>query len=278
MYCIAPAWAASPVVSVHGESTYYDNGTHSRVECERLASEQARIDALAREFGTIVSQDIVQTDRERYGVGSNDFLMLSSTEVKGEWIADSAEPQYEYSYDKTGNLIVSCKVTGTARAIQNDAVAFEALALRNGIDRRNADTRFKDGDELYLLVNPSADGYIAVFLEDESHNVYGLLPYPRDSKNELKLRRNREYVFFDASHDKGECGPVEELVLTASDGVEYNRLYVVYSPNSFAKPVMTGTGLPSVDSKEFAKWLAKSRRNDAKMGVKAMNLEILSRD
>lgn len=51
------------IVSVKGESTFYDDGTHSRVECMRLALEQARVDALAKKFGTIVTQDILQSDR-----------------------------------------------------------------------------------------------------------------------------------------------------------------------------------------------------------------------
>ncbi|MDE5808483.1 MAG: hypothetical protein K2H76_10240, partial [Muribaculaceae bacterium] len=50
--------AAADIVTVSGEATYYDDGTKSKVECMRLAAEQARVDALARKFGTIVSQDI----------------------------------------------------------------------------------------------------------------------------------------------------------------------------------------------------------------------------
>ena len=76
--------AAPRDVAVKGEATYYDDGRHSRTECMRLAAEQARIDALAREFGTIIAQNFQQTDRISNGVETNVFLSLSRAEVKGE--------------------------------------------------------------------------------------------------------------------------------------------------------------------------------------------------
>ena len=267
--------AAAGPKEISGEATYYDeNGTLSRVECMRRAAEQARINALAGEFGTIISQDIVQTDRVSSGRETNDFLSLSSTEVKGEWIADTAEPQYEFSRDKDENLIVKCRVRGTARAITNQAVPFEALVLRNGEREGNASTAFHEGDELKMLFKGAADGYLCVFLQDETGNVYGLLPYPRDSKSEVRVRKDREYLFFKGGDN--EFGPSEELVMTASDNTEYNRLFVVFSPNPFTRPVMeaNGSGLPSVSTKEFTKWLIRARRNDNRMGVKAVNLSI----
>lgn len=271
----ATAWGSPKTVTVTGEATYYDNGHHSKVECMRLAAEQARIDALAREFGTIVTQDIVQTDRIRTGRETNDLLAVSMTEVKGEWLGDSAEPKYEFSYDKDQNMVVKCTVRGTARAITNEAIAFETSALRNGIHSANADTRFRDGDDMYLYFLGSSDGYLTVWLEDESRTVYNLLPYPRDPKSEVKVKRYQEYTFFNAALGKGMFGPEEELVLTAPDEVEYNRLYVVFSPNPYSRPAMNADGgLPSMPSDEFSKWLMRARRNDPKMGVKSINIEI----
>lgn len=262
------------VRDVTGEATYYDDGTLSRVECMRRALEQARIDALAKEFGTIISQDILQADNFSNGRETNDFLSLSSTEVKGEWIADLGEPVYKFSRDKDENLIVTCRIRGKAKAISNSSVSFEAIALRNGENASNADTRYHDGDEMKLLFNASSDGFLCVFLQDESGKTYGLLPYPRDSKSEVKVKKDRQYLFF-TGKDK-EFGPSEELLLTAPDKREYNRLFVVFSPSRFSRPVMsTGPeGIPSLRSEDFSEWLIKARRNDNRMGVKAINLEI----
>lgn len=274
----ATAWGAPKAVALTGQATYYDNGHHSKVECMKLAAEQARIDALAREFGTIVSQDIVQTDRIRTGRETNDVLAVSMTEVKGEWLGDTEEPRYEFSYDNDSNMVVSCTVKGTARAITNEAVSFETTALRNGIHSANADTRFRDGDDMYLYFLGSTDGYLTVWLEDESRTVYNLLPYPRDPKSEVRVKRYQEYTFFNSRLGKGMFGPEEELILTAPEETEYNRIYVVFSPNPYSRPAMSAeAGLPSLPSADFSKWLMRMRRNDPKMGVKAINLEISPR-
>lgn len=269
---------ASDIVSVSGEATYYDDGTKSKVECMRLAAEQARIDALARKFGTIVSQDILQTDRISGNREHNDFLSLSSSEVKGEWIADDGKPEYTFSHDAKDNLIVTCKVKGKAKEISNEAAAFEAKVLRNGTDLRNADNLFRDGDDMFLYFRGSVDGFLAVFLQDENDDVYLLLPYPRDTKTRVPVGKDRDYIFFSREHDKGgdKYGvPVEEMVMTAPDGAEYNRLFVVFSPDYFSRPVMNASaGLPVMNAEDFNKWLVKARRNDTKMGVKAMNLQI----
>lgn len=269
---------ASDIVNVSGEATYYDDGTKSKVECMRLAAEQARIDALARKFGTIVSQDILQTDRISGNREHNDFLALSSTEVKGEWVADDGKPEYTFSHDAHDNLIVTCKVKGKAKEISNEAAAFEAKVLRNGTDLRNADNLFRDGDDMFLYFRGAVDGFLAVFLQDENEDVYLLLPYPRDTKTRVPVSKDRDYIFFSREHDKGGDkygAPVEEMVMTAPDRAEYNRLFVVFSPDYFSRPVMNASaGLPVMKAEEFNKWLVKARRNDSKMGVKAMNLQI----
>ena len=275
----APTAGGAPQAGARtGQAADYDNGHHAKVECMKLAAEQARIDALAREFGTIVSQDIVQTDRIRTGRETNDVLAVSMTEVKGEWLGDTEEPRYEFSYDNDSNMVVSCTVKGTARAITNEAVSFETTALRNGIHSANADTRFRDGDDMYLYFLGSTDGYLTVWLEDESRTVYNLLPYPRDPKSEVRVKRYQEYTFFNSSLGKGMFGPEEELILTAPEETEYNRIYVVFSPNPYSRPAMSAdAGLPSLPSADFSKWLMRMRRNDPKMGVKAINLEISPR-
>ena len=268
------AFCAPKTVTVTGETTYYDNGHHSRMEIMRLAAEQARIEALAAEFGTIVTQDIVQTDRIRTGRESNDVLALSMTEVKGEWLGDIEEPKYEFSMDKEGNMVVKCRVKGNARAITNEAIAFEASVLRNGVHAKNADNRFRDGDDMYVYFLGSSDGYLSIWLEDETGNVYGLLPYPRDPKGEVKVKRYQEYTFFNPKGPQ-DFGPADELTLTAPDELEYNRVYVVFSPNPYSRPPMADNGgLPSLSSDNFTKWLMKARRNDPKLGVKSMNIEI----
>lgn len=269
------ATAPSRTVSVSGETVYYDNGTHSRDECMLLAAEQARVEALAREFGTIVTQEIIQTDRIVANRESSDFLMLSGTEVKGEWLGDIEPPKYEFSVAPDGTMIVKCSVRGNARAISNEAVEFETYVLRNGTDKRNADTHFMDGDDMCLYFLGSTDGSLSVWLEDQSHTVYALLPYPGDPRGKVYLKANKPYTFFSSRCGKGEFGPEEELILTAPEHTEYNRIYVVYSPDNYSRPPMQAvSAIPSLPSADFNKWLMKVRRTDPRLAVKSINIEI----
>ncbi|MDE7402739.1 MAG: DUF4384 domain-containing protein [Muribaculaceae bacterium] len=269
------AHGAGAVREISGEYTYYDDGRKSRVEIMEIAATQARLEALAREYGTLLTQTIQQNDIVKNGRETNDFLALSSTEVKGEWLGDTQEPKYEFSMDANQNLIVTCKVRGRAREISNEAVDFEAIVLRNGTKRANSGNEFRNGDELFLLFNPSSDGYISVYLEDEHRQVHELLPYPRDTKSELKLKRGEDYVFFSEKLGGGKYGPEEELIMTAEDEREYNRLYVIFSPNPYSRPVTRNSGgLNSTTSSEFTKWLLKTRQKDNKMGVHTMLLTI----
>lgn len=281
--CFSMAWAgADKPVKVSGSAVFYDDGTRSRVECMRLAAEQARIDALASAFGTTVSQNLLQTDRISSGREQNDFLALTSSEVRGEWIADEGDPIYEFDFDKSNNLIVKCKVSGLAKPVSNRASDFEVLALRNSADRKCADTRFFSDDDLKVFFSAPSDGYVAIFLEDESRTVFQLLPYVGDGKGYVKVRKGREYFFFDASPKVADpdCGDPREIFLSADARLEYNRLFVIFSPSRFSLP--TATHMPEslsfLSSADFNKWLARSRRNDPEMGVKTVNLRIEPRN
>lgn len=262
---------------VKGEYTFYGDGSQSRDECKRLALEGARLEALRSEFGTTVTQDIVQHDLVNDSGESTYFSALSSTEVKGEWIADTDEPKYSFSVDDEGNLVVKCIVRGRAREISNETVDFQTLALRNGNEARFADTSYKNGDELKLLLKAPVDGYAAVYLIGEDRKAYALLPYLNDPVGEVKLKRGKEYVFFDVEKADSNHGPVDVLIMTTDAPREYNRLYVVFSPNRFSRAVDTYTDEVTprtLSFEEFNRWIAKCRKVDPKMGVKIINLEI----
>lgn len=272
------SWAAPGIKTVTGVYTYYGDKSTSPAECKRLALEGARLDALSKEFGTIVTQDIMQSDRIGSRGETNKFLSLSSTEVKGEWIADEGEPVFDISLDKDDNFVVTCKVKGKAREISNQASEFTALVLRNGNKPNNASTNFYDGDDLFLYFTSPDDGYVSVFLSLEDGNVYQMLPYLMDTTGEAKVKKGYDYVFFDASKAEGSFGTPDQFRITTDGEIEFNKIYVVFSPSYFAKPVtrprQSVEEMPSMSEDDFSKWLVKTRRNDPRLGVKQMNLKI----
>lgn len=270
------AMAAPPVKTVEGKYTYYGGRDDSPADCKRKAAQFARIDAL-RQFGTVVSQTTFQTERDDGQKAESTFLSLSESEVKGEWLGDIGEPQYETSFSDDDTLVVTCRIRGRARELSNEASDFETLVLRNGTDRRNADTGFRHNDDMYLYFSSPVAGYVAVFLQGEDGETYSLLPYPRSATGEVKVKKGYGYTFFDSKRAGTEFGTVEELRLTAPDRREYNKVFVVFSPNPFSLPPVSfkSEGAPpSLDTEGFAEWLVRNRRNDPKMGVKSIGIVI----
>ncbi len=269
---------ADDVKKVSGEYTFYGESHHSLEQCKRLALEGARIAALTAEYGTTVSNDVYSRETNE---GNGYFSSLSATEVKGEWIADEGEPKYDINLDSDGHYVVRCRVVGRARALGNEAVAFEAISLRGSDELSARTTSFVNGDDLRLYFRSPVDGYVAVFLVDDARTAWRLLPYSGDGSGEVRTRHGKEYVFFSSSRPDGvnEASIVDELVLTTDKEVEHDELYVVFSPKSFSTPgVQSGDGVPpSLSLDAFNKWLSDSRRRDAKMGVRRIGLEITDR-
>lgn len=274
---LALAGRAGDVKTVTGESTFYGEGDHSLNDCKRFALEQARIAALAKEFGSLITQDIYQRDVQSGAGESNYFSMLNRTEVNGEWLSDIGEPEYTVTHDSDGNPVVRCVVKGKARRLTNEASAFEAEVLRNGSERRFADTRFRAGDELKLYFRAPEGGYVAAYLVDDRRNVYSLLPYLNGTDGSVRVARDRDYIFFDREKADPQFGTPDELVMTVDGPAERNQVYVLFSPNDFtrARDREGGEGLPRmVAYDDFARWLSATRHRDPKMGMKVMNIEV----
>ena len=269
---------------VSGEYTYYGNQNQSIKEAKAAAIEHARVKALAKEFGTLIIQDFIQ-EEERKGDKEQSYVMLmSAAEVKGEWIEDLKKPEVKViDITEDGVIVVKAKVEGKARAIENDVPDFDVLTLRNGTSKRYANTDFKDDDKLYLYFKAPADGYVAAYLIDEQQMVTCLIPHEGDSDGQQPVKHDKEYIFFSEKYDpdfQGEDG----LVVTCDDErLELNRIYVIYSPNSFFKANdHAGERLDygnlyrprQLSLKDFSSWMSKLCARDKKMGRKVIRLKI----
>ncbi len=266
---------AQKVKQVCGEYTYYAEGNESPNQAKLKAWEGAKVQALAKEFGTVVSQSTAQSETAVNGQEQSFFSQLSSTEVKGEWLEDVGEPEYKVEFTDD-MLVVRCRACGKARELSNEAVDFSATILRNGTEARFADVNFRNGDDMFLLFRSPADGYVAVYLVDATQTVYCLLPYMGNAAGQQSVRHNEEYIFFSPTHAK-EKGTVDEYTLTCNDGMERNQVYVIFSPQPFTKALddQVDAGLPrQLEYEKFSRWLTSCRRRDPKMGVKVMHIEI----
>ena len=90
---------AQKVKKVEGEYVYHAPENVTLEEAKRTALERAKIQAIANEFNTLVTQDNETRVRNRNGQSEIDFLSVGGSEVKGEWIETIGEPDGHNSHE-----------------------------------------------------------------------------------------------------------------------------------------------------------------------------------
>ena len=269
---------------VEGEYTYYTPQDVSLESARATAIEQARIQALANEYGTLIEQTTYTRQQNENGNSYINMLALGESTVKGEWLKDSKDPVTEVSYEEDF-LMVTAHVWGLAREIVSVPIDISVKVLKNGTLSRFEDDQFRNGDDIYLSFQSPSQGYLAVYLMDDKGDAYCFLPYAGDADGMFEVKANKPYVLFSSNHaENGEA--CDEYVLTCEKNLERDMLYVIFSPNPFVKandvsaPMKVKVGkeeleLPRYLSyKDFQRWLLKNRRLDKKMQVVVKPIEI----
>jgi hypothetical protein len=118
-----------------------------------------------------------------------------------------------------------------------------------------------------------------VYLYDGKNTVYSLLPYRNQPVSSVAIKANQRYVFFSqADSDIIPFPMVDEYILTCSDELELNRMYIVFSPNLFTKALDEegdSADKPRILTwDKFQKWISKCRRRDVKMEVEIKDIII----
>ena len=270
------------IKTVEGEYMYHAPENVTIEQAKRTAVERAKIQALATEFGTIVSQSSTTSIANINGESSTNVLVLSGSDVKGEWIEDLGEPRVQVNYEGD-MLVVTAKVKGKAREILSAGVDFTSKILRNGKEDKFESDDFKNGDDLYLAFQTPAKGYLAVYLVDAENRAYCLLPY-RNMDDIYQVNANKRYLFFSQEEAPAEEQPlVDEYALTCERQMEYNYIYVIFSRNQFTKANDAASnkqidgyaGAPrELSYEDFQKWLGKCMKHDAEMNMKKIPITI----
>ena len=279
LLCCPLTVTAQRIKKVSATYVYYAEADESQVVAKEKALQQARNKAIEKEFGSKISQTTTQEETADDGVEHSFFSQLSTIELEGEWIEDVGEPMYDYSLGNNGQMIVKCTVSGRARQKTNKSIEFEATVLRAYPELKNADVHFRDNENMFLHFQAPANGYIAVYLTDESRTASCLLPYDGDADGQQKVEGGKDYIFF--CWDKAEIA-VKDIVqqytlCCANNEIERNKLHVIFSKNPFTKAVdhQVAEGRPrELTEEEFNHWLHRQQAHDPEMGYQRMNIEI----
>lgn len=254
--------AAQKLKTVEGSYTYHAPDNVTLEQAKRTALERAQIEALANTFGTNITQHNSTHVSNRNGKSDVNFLSISSSDVKGEWIETIGDPVYNISYEQQ-MLVVTCNVRGKAREIVSAGVDLKVKVLRNGTDDRFESTEFRSGDDMYLSFQSPIDGFLAVYLLDEDGNAFCLLPYRKQSDGIYKVKAGTRYVFFsETMAPTSEKFIVDEYNLTCEKAQETNQIYILFSSDKFVKALDEDNGedIPrELSSELFQKWYSKQK-------------------
>lgn len=259
--------SAKDWVKVCGEERYVVPENVSLQDAKIEALKRAKVNALAERFGMMVSQNTTSIMKENNGELNDYFLATSGTELRGEWLEDIKEPEYNIYY-RNDMQVVEVSVCGKARERKSAEIDLNVRVLRNGTKIHNESETFSSGDSFYLYFRTPIKGFVCVYLVDENQQATCLLPYQREQLHSVEVEANTDYLFFSIEHSAQKVF-VDEYVLSSYSGIIQNQLYVIFSPNDFVKASDRehSSALRELPFVDFQAWLTRNRNHDEKMQV-----------
>ncbi len=274
---------AQKIKTVEGSYTYIVPENKTLEEAKITAIERAKIEALANEFNTIVSQTnhtIITNEDTRT---KSSFYSLGSSDVRGEWLKTIKSDITEQMTD--GHLLIKAWVKGEAREITFARANFEAHLLRNNKDSESESEVFHDGDKFYISFISPSNGYLAIYLLDADCNATRIVPFQNEEL--CSVDRRKKYVFVD--------DPQNFIFLTTNRLQEINQVYVIFSPNKFYPEVdliksdnsslthyqhygYVNNHLPYIPFEIFQKWIDGLRKKDLEAQVVKKYIKIIGKE
>jgi len=282
-----PIYAQQPKSkNVCGEIDYVVPETQTLAEAKQTALTQARLQAIADEFGTIVSQTSTVAIHNANEKSNTTFNSFSENDVRGIWIEDTKEPSLSVIYQNE-MMVIHAKVCGKARELKNNPVELEVKTLSYGNynNKQHPDrpgyetTQFKNGDFYGVRFRTPVKGYVALFLRDENTGiVYTQLPYEGTNGYAREVKSNQAYVFMNNQDPEYTYG--SSSILTTDRKMEHNTLIVVFSKKEFHLSLPDSEHavkerFPEIELSKFQKWIHSLRNFDETVQVEEIVITIM---
>lgn len=257
------------VVNICGEYKYIVPENVSLAEAKAIAIERARLTAIANEFGTTVSQTNLATTHIENGTTRNDFLSLGETEVKGDWLGDTKEPEIRPVYENN-QLVIYASVCGKVRELKTAEVELRMQIMNNGIETE----QFKNNDKVAIRFKSPVNGYVAIFVRDDNAGIVScMLPYANENGKARVVKNSQEYIYL--STDDPIYPYQEETILVTNKKVEFNTFVLVFAETEFAMPLSDmGEFVPELSVESFQRWLRRNRMSDKTMQTIEKTIQI----
>ena len=263
-------------------SVTYEYNSNDRNESQALAEqhafEYAKRKAIEERFPILVTSASALSTTEQVQNGSSSmsehFYSSYQTIARGEWIGLPEEKVLE-SYHNGEHWVVKVHVEGLMREKTAKPIELSYAFIRNQAERENR-VQYTDGDTLLLRFQSPVDGALCLYLVDaeKAPTAYCLLPSETEKKGYQPVTADKKYTFLDFKD--------QSVVVNTSREQEFNTLYLLFSPNSFAKALdrkggknKDGDLLPrNLSYSDFQAWLTKAQTADEQMVVIREVIEI----
>lgn len=260
---------AQRVATVCGEYRYTVPGEIPLNRAKQIAIDKARNEAIANEFGQVVSQS---TNTTIHGSGTQSSVQsdsYASTESKAIWLSDTKEPEVSIAYENDV-MVITASVCGKARELKTAEVELRMQVLNNGFES----DQFRSNDKVSILFKSPVSGYVAVFFRDDNAGIIScMLPYENEDGTAREVKSNKEYTYLSTAD------PIypyqEETILVTDKTVEFDTFILVFSKKDFSMPSSeAGEFVPELSVEDFQKWLRKNRINDETMQTIEKSIQI----
>jgi hypothetical protein len=215
--------------------------------------------------------------------------------VRGDWLKTISVKYHEENRKIRGRgrkayeVWISCRIKGKIREIVHPETTLEFLPL-NCPDLICRTYDFRDGEPFYLSFKTPVNGFLSVYISDESDLVYRLFPYhrmPEDYLDVVLVTADIPYLFFQNTEGYDyfpgfSYMMVDEMIMTTEKNQEFNDLFIIFSTTGFRKPLLDreeilkkNFSLPkSLNLEVFEEWLDDNRIHDPAFLYKRVTLTI----
>jgi hypothetical protein len=258
-------------IHVKGKSQVRVENNMTPDQAREKAEELAIINAIQEAFGTYVEQEADITLQN----GTISYNIIGGTKVKGEWLKTDNEPVFKDEIEEQQNgkkdkekiTWKTCNIEGLARRITPKAKLNASTLRCTMLDCET--TSFMDGQNFYLYFKSPVDGYLSVFIDEDGETARRLFPYlNQGNESAVKITGDKPYFLFANTNKLNQFDVrADEIELFTYKALEYNSIYVIFSPIPYCKPILSDASLlPSgytlpkaISTKKFQEWLGDCR-------------------
>ena len=251
-----------------GLLVFADPEGRTREQAKQWVVEQAKVRAMANEFGTRVKSETVQVTAESNGQMDDSFTELNVLQVKGEWV-ETKEIEGPTPEIRDGEIWWAVRVRGKARPLKVSHVELE-MDLRSDILGSENVAYLEDGDRLRARFLSPVDGHV-MFFYAEDEVVYALSNGHSDFAE--AIQGQKAYSLFSSESEWVESGAENEgldklsryawkfKVTNPQMKESQGMLYGAFATHGFAPPKMdwqASEEMWTMDAEQFDRWFKQN--------------------